>query len=65
MSTPEKDLIKKLEKEGEEAVKSILNDKSKKVTADSFLDIMKKGSEEFKQKTGRPMTYSEMREAYG
>lgn len=30
-----------------------------------LLDLMKKGSEEFKLKTGRNMTYSEMREMWG
>ena len=30
-----------------------------------LLDPMKKGSEEFKLKTGRNMTYSEMREIWG
>ena len=30
-----------------------------------LLNIMKEGADEFTQKTGRPMTYSEMREMYG
>ena len=34
-------------------------------TIDLLQNIMKKGSEEFKQKTGRQMTYGEMREMYG
>jgi hypothetical protein len=32
---------------------------------DILKDIMNKGAEEFKEKTGRSMTYSEMREMYG
>jgi len=30
-----------------------------------LVNIMQKGAEEFEQKVGRPMTYSEMREMYG
>ena len=30
-----------------------------------LLNIMKESADEFTQKTGRPMTYSEMREMYG
>lgn len=31
----------------------------------SLVDIMGQGAAEFKEKTGRPMTYSEMRQMYG
>jgi hypothetical protein len=34
-------------------------------TADSFLNIIKEGAKQFEKETGRPMTYAEMREAYG
>jgi hypothetical protein len=34
-------------------------------TIDLLQNIMKKGSEEFEQKTGRQMTYGEMRAMYG
>jgi hypothetical protein len=30
-----------------------------------LVNIMQKGADEFEQKMGRPMTYSEMREMYG
>ena len=30
-----------------------------------LVNIMQKGAEEFEQKIGRPMAYSEMREMYG
>jgi hypothetical protein len=32
---------------------------------DTLTQIMKEGEEEFKQNTGRSMTYSEMRRMYG
>ena len=48
-------LKKKLETEGERNV-----DVQKSIIA-----IIQEGADEFKQKTGRNMTYSEMREMYG
>ena len=59
----EQELIKKLEKKGEEEVKKIKSNKN--ATADAFMNIIKDGMKEFEEKTGRGMTYSEMREAYG
>jgi hypothetical protein len=32
---------------------------------ETLIDIMNAGADEFKEKTGRHMTYSEMREMYG
>ena len=32
---------------------------------DSLVEIMKDGEKEFREKTGRNMTYSEMRQMYG
>lgn len=60
----EEDLKKKLEKEGEEKVKQLMKS-NEKVNADTFLNIIKEGAAEFKEKTGREMSYSEMREMYG
>ena len=65
--------VKEIKKELEKKVnpKSIQDGISKLSTSvlnndDSILfDPMKKGSEEFKLKTGRNMTYSEMREMWG
>jgi len=60
----DKVLKEKLEKEGKEkAVKTLLTDPS--ANAQTFFNIVKKGGKEFEQKTGRPMTYSEMRDMYG
>ena len=56
-------LKKKLETEGERKVKILA-----KTNADvqkSVIEIIQEGATEFKQKTGRNMTYSEMREMYG
>ena len=55
-------LIKKLEKEGEEQVRNV---NVTQATPRTFIDIMQKGADEFKEKTGRNMTYAEMRAAYG
>jgi hypothetical protein len=73
MTTPEKtpeikedalnELMKKLEKEGMEKVQNLHNTNT--CNMDTLTQIMKEGEEEFKQKTGRNMTYSEMRRMYG
>lgn len=56
-----KQIMKEIEKKTEEYV--ITNESS--LTSEKLVNIMRKGSEEFKQKTGRNMTYSEMREMFG
>ena len=57
------DLLQSLEKEGEQKAIKALADPSS--TPKTFLNIIKEGAKEFEQKTGRTMTYSEMRELYG
>lgn len=62
------ELIKKLEKEGMEKTSELLNRKNIEdpgLMADQLVKIMSEGANEFKQNTGRNMTYSEMRAAYG
>ena len=54
-------ILKEIEKKGAEELKMLSNNLCEK----SLLEIMKKGEEEFIEKTGRHMTYSEMRAAYG
>jgi len=65
----EKTLKEKLEKEGEQKVNKINNDIKNGIIIDvsggTYLNIIKEGSDEFKEKMGRPMTYGEMREMYG
>jgi hypothetical protein len=73
MTTPEKtpekkedelkELMTKLEKEGMQKVQKLHETNS--CNAETLTQIMKEGEEEFKQKTGRNMTYSEMRRMYG
>jgi hypothetical protein len=73
MPTPEKtpemkedalnELMKKLEKEGMQKVQKL--HESNSCNMDTLTQVMKEGEEEFKQKTGRNMTYSEMRRMYG
>ena len=73
MTTPEKtpeikedalnEVMKKLEKEGMQKVQKLHNTNT--CNMDTLTQIMKEGEEEFKQKMGRNMTYSEMRRMYG
>jgi hypothetical protein len=57
------ELLDKLEKEGEDKLKQLKI--TRDVTGDSLANIIKKGESEFTKKTGRRMTYSEMRQTYG
>jgi hypothetical protein len=59
-----KTLLKELEKEGIQKTADIIKGSNENTTA-VLLDIMKKGSDTFTEKTGRNMTYSEMRQAWG
>jgi len=59
----EKELLKKIEKEGEEMLENLK--KTGKVNGDSLLNLMKTGETEFIKKTGRQMTWGEIRSAYG
>ena len=59
-------VIRDLEKRQESVVKEVIT--SKKPLADStdkLLGFMSNGAEEFKARTGRNMTYAEMRAAWG
>jgi hypothetical protein len=60
-------LIKKLEKEGMEKTALLnskeIDDPNRMIT--ELEKIMTNGDNEFKEKTGRYMTYAEMRAAYG
>ena len=54
-------VIKKvIEKETEEKLKTI-----QKGDVNQLINLMKEGEKKFIEKTGRNMTYSEMREMYG
>lgn len=81
MSTPEsspekpetkKELMARLEKEGMNKMQE-LNTKIDrgdlppfgKEHMDQVMQVMKDGEKEFRENTGRPMTYSEMRAMYG
>lgn len=81
MSTPEttpekpetqKELMARLEKEGMQKMQE-LNSKidSGELDAlgqshmDQLMQVMRDGEKAFREKTGRPMTYSEMRAMYG
>jgi hypothetical protein len=56
-------IIKTIEKQGEEQMKQLVTNKN--VNIDSLQELMKKGADEFVNKTGRNMTYAEIRDAYG
>ena len=57
------DIIKKIEADGER----MLNELKKPgiVDGDSLTNLMKTGEKEFIKKTGRRMTYGEIRQTYG
>ena len=57
------ELILKLEKEGEQRIRDL--QLSGNMTMEALENTMKSGFDEFKAKTGRNMTYAEMRMAYG
>ena len=62
-------LKERLEKEGtqkaEKIVSGMVNGTITSVSGPTFLNIIAEGNAEFKEKMGRPMTYSEMRDLYG
>ena len=67
----ESELINKLEQDGYDKLKKLDRGETLPANAtnkdfgDALINIMKSGADEFKEKTGRNMTYSEMRHAYG
>jgi len=61
-----KALKEKLEKEGEQkAAKIIQTNTNSNAAAQQCANMVAQGIVEFREKTGRQMTYSEMRELYG
>ena len=66
MNPVEKALKIKLEKEGEGKTAQILKTKTDaKTSMHQCMGIIAEGMAEFENKTGRALTYSEMREMYG
>jgi len=63
------ELLDKLEKDGYDKLSNINNslpiNPSNKDVAESLMNIIQNGANEFKEKTGRNMSYAEMRQAYG
>jgi hypothetical protein len=57
------EIMKKLEKEGEDMLAELK--KTGNVNCDSLTNIMQTGEKEFIKRTGRRMTYGEMRQMYG
>jgi hypothetical protein len=68
-SVTESQLINKLEQDGYDKLKTLDQmlpaNATNKDIGDALVNIMQTGFDEFKEKTGRTMTYSEMRAAYG
>jgi hypothetical protein len=56
-------LKKELEDKGFESVMKLR--KEKELTLDNLSKLLEQGQKEFTEKTGRQMSYSEMREMYG
>jgi hypothetical protein len=65
MSETEQQLKARLEKEGMQKAAKIGDTADANVGMKQCISIIQDGASEFKQKTGREMTYSEMREMYG
>lgn len=76
--TTEKNILKLMSNEGKplenyiatKIVENVIGEKKDEIKIDISLcdllvKIMSKGADEFQQKTGRQMTYAEMREIYG
>jgi hypothetical protein len=65
----EHELIKKLEQDCNNKLnklgETVPSNASIKDIGDGLMNIMKSGADEFKEKTGRNMTYGEMRAAWG
>lgn len=70
----DKELLQKIEKEGEQQFGAVVwsppftpqeLQKLETTSVEALENFMKKGFDEFKEKTGRNMTYTEMRMAYG
>ncbi len=57
------EIIKKIEKDGVDMLNKLQN--TGNVNCDSLTNLMKTGEDEFIKKTGRGMTYAEIRQAYG
>ena len=49
----------------EKAFEQIITNTAQNIPQQSILSILKEGETEFIKQTGRPMTYSEMRQMYG
>jgi hypothetical protein len=56
-------VMKDIEKKTEIQVRNLL--KTENANTNTLVQIMTKGSDEFKERTGRNMSYSEMREMFG
>lgn len=61
-----KSVMLELEKKAEIRVAELITNVDQKPDfGEKLVSIMSSGAQEFKEKTGRPMTYSEMRAMYG
>lgn len=69
MERDEKQILEQLEQDGYDKVRNIGKTLPKNATnkdlGDALLNIIKSGASDFEKKTGRPMSYLEMRYAYG
>ena len=58
-------VLQELEKRGEaEAIKALQSSAPTDTIADSLIGFIQSGAKEFEQRTGRQMSYAEMRAAY-
>ena len=62
------ELLLKLENDGYDKLKELdtsISRKNPEIMQIKLMNIISTGANEFKEKLGRPMTYAEMRSAYG
>ena len=57
-------ILQKIEQEAEQQISHLLQQDAP-VCAETCINIMQQGADAFRQQTGRNMTYSEMRNAFG
>jgi hypothetical protein len=60
------DVLSDIEQRGQQKAKEIMqSNDSSEIVANKLISFMQQGAEEFNTRTGRPMTYAEMRAAWG
>lgn len=59
------EIINNIEQEGYEKLGKLKKNVKSENLGEELMNIIQSGADKFKEKTGRPMSYAEMRSAYG